>query len=168
MTIEVTDDRTGPREQRQCLLVALGQQPVLALVAECPHDEFSLDGRVYRDKGYGAWTGFYDWLRDRHGQIVGLRYWPFEETRFLTDSLRALPYVRVDEDRSFVEFYLADARAVDHELSDDQHFGDNRLFATDSGELGISFGTETLSEPEMDHVRALVASNTPGIIDAPR
>jgi hypothetical protein len=39
--------------------------------------------RRYEDTGLGGWTGFYDWLRPKVSEVIGLRYSPFEEAQKL-------------------------------------------------------------------------------------
>jgi len=68
-----------------CLLVVLASEPKLAFARECPAGSFRMGGRDYRDQGYGDWTGFYHWLRSAPDTVIGVRYWPFENTRFLAD-----------------------------------------------------------------------------------
>ena len=48
-----------------------------------PLTGFVIGSKQYRDANFGQWTGFYDWLRDSKEQVLGVRYWPFEDTEFL-------------------------------------------------------------------------------------
>ena len=139
---------------RRCLLVAFHARLALALVDECPGNEYQLGDKRYRDKGYGELTGFYDWLRDSSGKLLGVRYWPFEETSFLSDVLSEFPSVVVAKDRSYLEVYFSSDRRVDRQRSDDQDLGANKVFSTEQGEWAISFDTTALSPSEMENVYA--------------
>ena len=131
-----------------CLLVALASGPKLAFARECPAASFRMGGRDYRDQGYGDWTGFYDWLRSAPDSVIGVRYWPFENTRFLADVVCSLPYVKVPEDGSCLEIYFSRGR-VQARASDDQSFGSNRIFCSEEGGWAISFDTTGLSATEV-------------------
>lgn len=141
MANEITRDRLLRKKSGGCLLVAFRSRPVLTLVEECPGDAFQIGDRYYRDKGYGDWTGFYDWLKDSAGRVLGVRYWPFEETHFLLELLSQFPYVVVAEDQSYLEIYFSSDCQVERQRADDQDFGANKVFSTDQGEWVISFDT---------------------------
>jgi len=106
--------------------------------------------RDYRDQGYGDWTGFYDWLRSAPDSVIGVRYWPFDNTRFLADLVGSLPYVKVPEDGSCLEIYFSGRGRVEARASDDQSFGSNRVFYSEEGGCwAISFDTTGLSATEV-------------------
>lgn len=107
-----------------------------------------MGGRDYRDQGYGDWTGFDDWLRSAADTVIGVRYWPFENTRFLADVVGSLPYVKVPEDGSCLEIYFSARGRVEARASDDQSFGSNRIFCSEEGGWAISFDTTGLSDTE--------------------
>ena len=89
------------------MLVAFQPRLTLVLANECADDEVQTR---YGDKGCGDWTGFYDWLRDSDGNILGVRYWPFEEIHLPIKKLSQLPYVVVAKDKSYLEIYFSDGR----------------------------------------------------------
>ena len=127
------------------MLVALRSGPAIAFAPECPASSFQMGDREYRDKGFGDWTGFYDWLRSGAESIVGVRYWPFQETRFVVDDLSGYQYVKVPEDKSCLEIYFSADGGVDRRASDDQAFGSNRVFYSEAGGWALSFDTIDLS-----------------------
>jgi hypothetical protein len=45
--------------------------------------------RRYEDTGLGGWTGFYDWLRPKVSEVIGLRFSPFEEAQNFWEPLKA-------------------------------------------------------------------------------
>lgn len=132
-----------------CLLVALASAPKLAFARECPASAFRMGGQDYRDQGYGDWTGFYDWLRSSPDTVIGVRYWPFDNTRFLADLVSSLPYVKIPQDSSCLEIYFSNGR-IEASASDDQSFGSNRIFYSEEGGCwAISFDTAGLSASEV-------------------
>lgn len=112
--------------------------------------------RVYEEEqSYGDWTGFYDWLRNPAGQVVGVRYCPFDETRFLIEDLRNFEYIDVPAGGLCLEIHFWRGEHVDRRKSDDQDFGLNKIFraSSTSGWL-ISFDTTALSISELAGLRA--------------
>ncbi len=141
-----------------CLLVAFEPAPTLVLTGSCPTGQFRMDGRLYKEAGdYGDWTGFYDWLRQDSGHIVGVRYSPFQETEFLIEAVKGLAYVVIPEPKRCIEVYFSPgsgSRGVDPSESDDQAFGSNRIFyCNEQSRYLISFDTSRLSESEMQSIR---------------
>jgi hypothetical protein len=155
MAADYSADRADAAKPAPCLLVALLPEIDLRLLAECPGEVYQAGDRLFRDQGFGDWTGFYDWLRDARGEIIGVRYWPFADTQFVTDRVRDLSYARVAADRSFVEIRLRPGDP-DQQGSDDQDFGNNRLLTTSAGELALSFGTGALDATELGQLRTVV------------
>lgn len=133
---------------RPCLLVILRPQLTLAKDLRWPLKGFVLGEKQYHDANFGEWTGFYDWLRDREGGVLGVRYTPFEETEFLTKELKALAYVKVDPPRH-LEIYFSDRREFDEKRSCDQEFLYDAIFRSGDGEYAIGFGMEELNESNL-------------------
>jgi len=139
-----------------CLLVALETHPTLALTGSCPGEQFRMGERLYKDQGYGDWTGFYDWLRKDSDRIVGVRYCPFEATEFLIETVARLEYVVIPERKRCIEVYFSiPSPGADPRKSDDQTFGSNKIFfCQEQTKWLISFDTTRLSESEMQSIRA--------------
>jgi hypothetical protein len=133
---------------KPCLLVILRPQLTLARDLHWPLKGFVLGEKQYRDANFGEWTGFYDWLRDRDGNLLGVRYTPFEETEFLTQEMSVLGYVKTDPPRH-LEIYFSERREFDEKLSCDQEFLYDAIFRSDDGEYAIGFGMEELSESNL-------------------
>jgi hypothetical protein len=145
-----------------CLLVVLRTRPLLLLTPECPDAVFWLEHKEFVRRSPGDWSGFYDWLRDAEGDLLGVRQWPFDDTapwRDLLARLPASPYLVAQPDLSSLTIYFGDDRTVARQWSDDQDFGQNALFASTDGEWAISFGTAALSPPALQRLSsALVGS----------
>jgi len=113
-----------------------------------PLPGFVIGSKQYRDANFGQWTGFYDWLRDSKEQVLGVRYWPFEDTEFLIDFAKGLAYVSTDLSR-YIEIYFSGQRNAEPNLSSDQDFSYDAIFRSDEGEYAIGFGAEALSEADV-------------------
>jgi hypothetical protein len=139
--------REGPN-RRPCLLVILQPQLTLARHLRWPLKGFVVGNKQYLDAAFGDWTGFYDWLRDADGNLLGVRYTPFEDTEFLIEHTEKLSYVKADPSRH-IEIYFSESRAVEAKLSCDQEFLYDAVFRSDDGDYAIGFGTEELSEANL-------------------
>lgn len=136
---------------RPCLLVVLRPKLTLAKSPAWPLKGFALDSKEYRDAALGEWTGFYDWLRDADGSLLGVRYWLNEGTEFLAQQAHALDYVSVDPSR-FIEIYFSDRRQVAPKLSADQDFLYDPVFRSDDGEYALGFAMEDLGESDLRNI----------------
>ena len=137
MTIDMTN----------ALIVILApNRPIV--FAEAVGDAFEHASRSYRDTGLGDFTGFYDWLRDPAGGVIGVRYLPFEASRAVCDAVAAFPYVDVTADCSSLAVFFSTERAFDPASSGDQAFGGNRVFAAADGTYALTFDAGTLNDAE--------------------
>jgi hypothetical protein len=142
----VQSDRS---RERPCIVALLKPRLTLAKGLSWPQRAFVVDGKEYRDAGFGEWTGFYDWLRASNGALLGVRYWLDASTKFLEGYARNLPYVSVDPSRC-IEVYFSDQRAFEPKLSADQAFLYDALFRAADGEYAIAFGAEELSGADFE------------------
>lgn len=143
-------------EANPCLLVLLRPTLTLARNVKWPLKEFTIGDMRYRDANFGEWTGFYDWLRNGDGDLLGIRYTPFEQTEFLTRELKDLAYVEADPPRH-IEIYFSERRAIDPNLSCDQALLYDAIFRSDDGEYAIGFGMEELSESNLRSLETMGA-----------
>lgn len=149
------------------LAIIFRAQLTLAKLPEAPSDTIWIGETRLIDKGNGDWSGFYDWLRDSAGQIVGVRFWPFEQARFLCDFLGRFPYVRVEGSHRFIEIYFRSDRNIAVGRSDDQAFGGNHIFSAD-GEWAITFDLKTLASSEAASIDALAVNWEPACVEEVR
>lgn len=153
MTKTATSGRSDTSAHK-CLLVLFRRQVTLSLIDDWPGAEITVDGETYRDVGSGDWTGYYDWLRNTQGAILGVRYWPSEETHFLVSTASPLSYSRVydNERQPWVEIYFSDDRNVDYERSKDYDFVYSRVLSSDLAEYAICFDTGSLTSDELESI----------------
>ena len=144
-------------QPRDCLLVMLQPQLVLAKIRPWPLAGFTCKGRRYRDAGFGEWTEFYDWLRNSDATVLGVRYWLSTETAFLADYAKDLPYIKIDPSRN-LEIYFSERREINQSRSCDQDFLYDGIFRSDDGQYAIGFGMGGLTETDIIGLEKLGAS----------
>ncbi|SRR6266567_1520338 len=132
------------------LLVVFRPELTLALLEVQPPSGFAIAGTTYRAVPTDDGAGFYDWLRDRTGKIIGVRYWL--EDRGIFTTLARLPYVRIPPDGRCVEIFLGKSRETDEARSSDQAFGGVSHYLADSGEWAISFEAYFLEPAEIQAI----------------
>src|SRR5688572_15010531 len=127
----------------KCLLIFL-KSPFELAWAELPNDAPSAivyKNQTYNNIGIEEWNGFYDWLRNYQNEIIGVRYFPFEDFEMLASLINRLPDCEVvTNDKGAVRFdlFFSADRSVNEKISDDQDFGGDWLFQTESGDKAMS------------------------------
>lgn len=111
-------------KKHKYILVELSKTPRFWLTDEVPENRFLLDGIEYVDSNLGDFLGFYDYLRNSAGEISGVRFFPFEDCGFVEKELILL---------------ASEIKEFDEEKSDDQEFGENRIYQTKSGGVLLTF-----------------------------
>ena len=132
------------REERS-LVVVLRPLLTLAWIRGHPKDALELEGELYCDAGCGEWTGFYDWLRGSRQALIGVRYWPDDDSSFLLPLLRSLPYAYVPTSGHYAELYFSRTRRFDDRQSADQAFRYNKVFRSEGGTYLIAFEDSKLT-----------------------
>ena len=130
------------------MLVIFRPQLTLAKNLRWPLEEVTIGNTRYRNAGFGNWTGFYDWLRDSEGELLGVRYWPEQDTKFFVDYTKPFDYVEAASSRH-IEIYFSERRSFEAKLSCDQEFLYDAIFRSDEGGYAIGFGIEELNEANL-------------------
>ena len=137
------------------LLVAFHKQPVFTLAKRSSKKQYvRIDSTEYYQVTDYDWTGFFDWLRSPTGNVIGVRYSPFEEFRFVFKAICDVSDVLVT-DKLSIEVYFGDNRDVDPENSSDQDFGKNEVYTSTDGKVLIAFGTSHLNEDELQTLQGV-------------
>jgi hypothetical protein len=71
--------RSSNNSEPGCLILIFGRVISFFISKTIPKEGFTQDDDFFKDIGHGDWNGFYDWLRDKDGKLVGIRYSPFKE-----------------------------------------------------------------------------------------
>ena len=139
--------------QKKTLVVLLIPHLTLSLIEKFPLEKLNVGSNKYRNLGEGIWQGFYDWLRDASGKIIGVRFWRFEDADLQLSNIASLPYVLVNRDKDYIEIYFSDSRQYVIEKSDDQDFGAQRIFVDDGGTWAIALDVSMLNELEFESIK---------------
>ena len=134
--------REIPMASRPVLFVVLDIHASLHLMPSVELQSCILEGQTFRLDS--SENGFYDYLRNRDGGIVGLRLSSFRKHR-LQDYFKDLDYVRHDERRLCIEVYFS---SIEFSMGDDQAFGDDAIWVSQRGVYALQVGTDFLSDNE--------------------
>jgi hypothetical protein len=104
------------------------------------------DNKNFVEISIGHFNGFYDWLRNYSGLIIGVRYFPFEDSNFLLKELVQLKYSKTDEHSIDIYFVEEQHRSINEDISDDQKFGGNRIFKSSEGKYLLTFEITEVEE----------------------
>jgi len=100
-----------------------------------------IKNEIFTQDGYDS-HGFYDWLRNSDGLVVGVRYDLFETHLDIRDELLHWDYVYKQptgfDDVSLLIFFTA-VREFDESCSADQSLTGDYVYRSKNGKLGISF-----------------------------
>jgi hypothetical protein len=142
-------------DMRECLIVMLQEELTLANGIRWPLKAFRLEGTVYQDVGLGEWTGFYDWMRQSNGDLIGVRYTPLADNRELFESTRSLGYTKADASKGLAIYFDA-MQVVDDQRSCDQEFQYDAVFKSDEYGWAIAFDTIALTAEDRQRLRRIV------------
>jgi hypothetical protein len=98
--------------------------------------DLRLAGQNFRDSGAGDWLGFYDRLRNRQGEMIGIQQWIDEFSHLL--FFKHFMGVETNLVRQVLRIFFSDSRDVDEAISASQDFGCNRLLV-DGESVALTF-----------------------------
>ena len=119
------------------VVLSLTEQPQVHAISDQLGSELVIGNEAFSDTGAGDWLGFYDWLRTRSGEVIGVRLWVDDVTPQIR-AAAACSGVVAGESCSPFMIYLGHEHEFDAEQSDDQDFGSNMLLAN-SSKFAITF-----------------------------
>jgi hypothetical protein len=136
------------------LLLCLREELEVASIGEKPQGTLRNFGTEYshvpmgpQPVGFENFLGFYDWLRNKAGGVLGLRLWVADSAGRLNDMIPKRQYIQHQPDLFTISFRpLID---IDEEASMDQDFGHSRVFMSADGEVVLSLRADGLSDDEL-------------------
>lgn len=142
-----------PLSSDQMLFVVLGVRPSISIRVAETTSQVELEGRPYAllEKE----VGFYDFLRNREGAVIGLRFSFFSKQKVLKDAAD-LDYIYVDEKRQYIEIYLQGYRGSAVQEPGEQAFGDDAIWRSNLGTYALQVGTCELTEVELETLKEYV------------
>ncbi len=135
----------------KCLVVILADTLKFQTYPECPDGFDDHAGGLFRKYFSDDDNGFYDWLRNAEGDVIGVRWFPHEETSLRdirAGYLAELPNVTIDSDKLGLTIYFTENRRVDESKSGDQEFLENNVYFSSNGTYAISFAIDYLTDQE--------------------
>jgi len=136
--------------EHRLLVVTIASRPSVKLIANST-TRIEVDDQIFEEVGAGDTNGFYDFLRQPNGNIVGVRFAPFVELSQICDLAIPGPGLRINgvSPTASLELFWGDATEYDHASSADQFFDENYIFKSSSGMFAVTFGFAHLSENEI-------------------
>lgn len=136
-------------ETRRCLVLIVRSKVALAVLAACPERTFTAGSQRFHDLTGKDFIGFYDWIRNSAGRVIGVRQTLSEEFDRLVALFPSPSYVQHERNPTRIEFYFSDERDYDPIESSDQDFLMNRLMRSQTGEFALTFGMDAEVEEEL-------------------
>lgn len=134
------------------LLLLLKDHPEVSIRDDKPSGRMDAFGERFRqvvfDREQVDFLGFYDWLRDTSGVLVGLRLSLGTHAVEARTRFPQWDYISWESDRTF-RVMLAIDRHVDENNSFEQAFGDSRLFENRLGEILLSIQADFLTPHDL-------------------
>ncbi len=147
----IVTEMCSRNRKMNCGIVILSDTLKFQTYQECPDSFEDAAGSVFVKVFSTDDNEFYDWLRTTEGDVIGVRWFPYEDTS-LRDTraryLAALPNVSIDSDKLGLTIYFSASRSVDESKSGDQEFLENNVFFSSKGTFAISFAIDYLTDQE--------------------
>lgn len=139
------------------LLLMCDERLGLVVRDSCPLS-FLQDGEFFRSLRGVDFNGFYDFLRDNSGRILGTSLSVFPAAELLLDTLRPFSYVEV-VNPTILRIFFGQDRNFDPSISIDQYFGDNRIYRSTSGRTALSLSLAPLTPSEIRSIPGSVPTD---------
>lgn len=134
------------------LLLALRHELECAISERPPGNSVIMGHKAYADLDHGDWLGFYDWLRNSHGHILGVRFWPFEDVEgILLDVSIANNYITILPNKG-LEIFFSQNKNYEARISGDQDFSFSKVYRSRDGYYALAFGMLDLPAQEVSSV----------------
>lgn len=125
------------------LTIELGKMPKTQLLQS---DREDLLPNYLPQTQFPGSTGHFDWLRSTSGEILGVRYWPFDDAVHAVPVNRllmqcgSLKYAVLDSANRFVSiFFKCSVAEVAEKISNDQDLGENGIYQNEQGLMALCF-----------------------------
>lgn len=118
-----------PAGGKVAVVMSTSERPRVHAISDTLGSELALGEDLFRDAGVGDWLGFYDWLRTRSGEVIGVRLWVDEANEQLR-AAGSCAGVVAGRDCFPLAIYFGESREFEDELSCDQDFGSNMLLVS--------------------------------------
>lgn len=144
--------------QDKLLFITLDEEIQLCSLEEAT-DVIRLNGHNFRRESDFDAHAYYDWLRNRNGEILGLRLDLVEESQYIIEQIEHLDYVETENKKTYfriVYLYFGTDRHFEPTLSADQAFWDCFLYFSENGQIALTF---LLPAADIGSLRGGLAAN---------
>lgn len=144
--------------ENRLLIVTISSKPKAKLIP-VNTNKVEIGDQLFEEIGLGDTNGFYDFLRQPDGHIVGVRFAPFIELAYIFDSAIAGSGLRITgaAPTASLELFWESVTNYDHDLSADQFFDYNYIFRSSLGRFAVSFGFSHLPQNDIDNLLSAVS-----------
>jgi hypothetical protein len=135
--------------------IVFADRLTLGVVPSLTGDMITVSGTAYRLVSNRETHGFYDWLLQSNGRLLGVRFCPFgpeAESLYDDPSVIERSYVRRTGPRPLFTIDFAGEQSIDAELAVEQEFGKNWIARSSDGQYLVTFGTRALTVAQVEEL----------------
>lgn len=133
-----------------CAILVLGNEIEFHFLTECPNSFKDRAGNLFTRYYLENDNGFYDWLRSAEGDVIGVRWFPYENDALkkCASYIKDLKNITINEDFLEISIQFFEPRSINESRSRDQDFLENNIYISKLGRCAISFSINNLSDKE--------------------
>jgi hypothetical protein len=133
------------------LFVILSENPTCRHLNKFGNEMF-IDKTIFKAYENDNYSGFYDWLRNSTGNIIGLRYTRLENLELSAiNTLKRLPYMDFTGNQ-IMEIYFNSTREHIEDISNDQDIGTCKIYITSDFTFAILVDILYLTNKEFSSI----------------
>lgn len=134
------------------LLVVLNEKPTCFHVDQLKK-KITIDNIVFNEYEDNDYSGFYDWMRNSLGEIIGLRYTRLDGFEpIIITALKKLPYLNFTHEK-ITEIYFNPNRDYVEDNSNDQDIGVCKMYVSANQTYAILLDILYLTPDEFSSIK---------------
>ncbi|MEO6979653.1 MAG: hypothetical protein ABI113_14780 [Mucilaginibacter sp.] len=134
------------------LLVDLSEEPTCFHVDQLKK-KITIDNIVFDEYEDNDYSGFYDWMRNPLGEIIGLRYTRLDGFEpIIITALKKLPYLNFTHEK-IIEIYFNPNRDYVEDNSNDQDIGVCKMYVSANQTYAILLDILYLTPDEFSSIK---------------
>jgi len=135
---------------KDCIVILLSETISFMFLDESSDSFLNENGDIFKARFDTDNNGFFDWLRTKSNEIIGVRWTAYDDSdfKYVINAISKLSNIESDASGSIC-IYFGDERVFDDATSCNQDFGENNFYVGSSGYCAMSFSTlgiESLKE----------------------
>jgi len=134
------------------LLIDLSEKPTCFHVDQL-EKKITIDNIVFDEYEDNDYSGFYDWMRNSLGEIIGLRYTRLDGFEpIIITALKKLPYLNFTHEK-IIEIYFNPNRNYVEDNSNDQDIGVCKIYVSANQTYAILLDILYLTPDEFSSIK---------------